>query len=377
MAQTYLVGGAVRDELLGLPVVERDWVVVGATPQEMRAAGYRQVGRDFPVFLHPDTGEEYALARTERKSGHGYHGFSVHAGREVTLEDDLGRRDLTINAMARAGDGTLIDPFGGYADLVARQLRHVSSAFSEDPLRVLRVARFRARLAPFGFTVAAATRELMVAMVAAGELAYLTPERVWREMERALGEPAAECFFDELAGCGALTVILPELASRWGRSACYARAALLAAKASAEPAVRFAAACHELDPATEVAALRHRLPLPKQTARLVERVAAGWPAFAALNPGDGDAAWELLDSQGALKRPEEFEQQLAAWSAASRARGGEPQARLAALRRARVVADSIRGADLARDGWQGPELGAELARQRRRAIRRALAGSPE
>ncbi|MFP5306355.1 MAG: multifunctional CCA tRNA nucleotidyl transferase/2'3'-cyclic phosphodiesterase/2'nucleotidase/phosphatase, partial [Gammaproteobacteria bacterium] len=182
----YLVGGAVRDRLLGLTVTERDWVVVGATPDEMIAAGYKPVGRDFPVFLHPQTGEEHALARTERKSGHGYRGFVCDAGPGVSLEDDLRRRDLTVNAIAEDEHGGIVDPYGGRRDLEARVLRHVSEAFVEDPLRVLRVARFHARFAPLGFTVADETLALMRSIVDSGEIDHLVPERVWKEMSRAL-----------------------------------------------------------------------------------------------------------------------------------------------------------------------------------------------
>ena len=184
--ETYLVGGAVRDRLLGLPPGDRDWVVVGSTPEAMLAAGFRAVGRDFPVFLHPDTGEEHALARTERKSARGHRGFVVDAAPTVTLEEDLGRRDFTINAIAQAADGRLVDPHGGQADIQARVLRHVGPAFSEDPLRVLRAARFMARFAPLGFTLADKTNALMRDMVAGGELADLVPERVWQELVRAL-----------------------------------------------------------------------------------------------------------------------------------------------------------------------------------------------
>ncbi|GEN23440.1 multifunctional CCA protein [Halomonas cupida] len=209
--EVYRVGGAVRDALLDWPVKDTDWVVVGATVDDMRQRGFRPVGRDFPVFLHPQTQEEYALARTERKSGHGYTGFVVHASPDVTLEEDLERRDLTINAMAQAADGRLIDPFSGQADLEARLLRHVSPAFVEDPLRVLRTARFLARYADLDFVVAAETRELMTRLASSGELAQLVAERVWTETEKALGEPRPDAFFRELAECGALAVLMPEL----------------------------------------------------------------------------------------------------------------------------------------------------------------------
>lgn len=209
----FLVGGAVRDQLLGRPVTERDWVVVGATPEEMLAQGYRPVGTDFPVFLHPETAEEYALARTERKQGHGYHGFAFNADASVTLEQDLERRDLTINAMARAPGGPLVDPYGGLRDLKARRLRHVSPSFAEDPLRVLRVARFAARYHWMGFRVADETLALMQQLVDEGEVAHLTPERVWKETERALMERAPQVYFQVLEKCGALQVIFPELAA--------------------------------------------------------------------------------------------------------------------------------------------------------------------
>ncbi|MCU0755517.1 MAG: multifunctional CCA addition/repair protein [Xanthomonadales bacterium] len=214
--QVYLVGGAVRDRLLGRPVKDRDWVVVGATPAQLRAQGYKPVGADFPVFLHPETGEEYALARTERKHGRGYGGFVFHTGPEVTLEDDLSRRDLSINAMAETPEGQLVDPYGGAADLEARVLRHVSPAFVEDPLRVLRVARFMARYAAQGFRVAPETRDLMRKIADSGELAHLTAERVWQELVRALSEPMPSAFFRTLRDCGALGRVLPEVDLLYG-----------------------------------------------------------------------------------------------------------------------------------------------------------------
>lgn len=212
--QRYLVGGAVRDSLLGYPFHERDWVVVGATPQQMLDAGYQQVGKDFPVFLHPETKEEHALARTERKSGKGYTGFSVYAAPDVTLEQDLLRRDLTINAIAQADDGTLVDPFAGAADIENKILRHVSAAFAEDPLRVLRVARFYARYAHLGFTVASETQALMQRL--SDELGTLTPERVWQETAKALSEHTPQAYFQLLYDTGALQVLMPELAALWG-----------------------------------------------------------------------------------------------------------------------------------------------------------------
>ena len=214
--QVYLVGGAVRDRLLGRPGADRDHVVVGATPEELLRLGYTPVGKDFPVFLHPETREEYALARTERKSGRGYTGFTFHAAPDVTLEDDLRRRDLTINAIAEAPDGSLVDPFGGVRDIEARVLRHVSPAFIEDPVRLLRVARFAARFAPLGFTLAEETQVLMREMVAQGEAAHLVAERVWQETHTALKEPVPAAFLRTLRACGALAVIFPELDRLYG-----------------------------------------------------------------------------------------------------------------------------------------------------------------
>ena len=214
--KTYLVGGAVRDALLGIVPGDRDWVVVGESPESMAAAGFRAVGADFPVFLHPRTGEEYALARTERKSAPGYKGFVFHADPGVTLEQDLARRDFTVNAIARDADGTLIDPFNGQADLKARVLRHVSPAFAEDPVRILRAARFMARFAPLGFSMAEETLVLMRSMVVAGEVNHLVPERIWQEVRAGLASPRPSAFLQTLRACGALAVLLPEVDVLYG-----------------------------------------------------------------------------------------------------------------------------------------------------------------
>ena len=214
--QIYLVGGAVRDSLINYPSSENDWVVVGATPEQMTDLGYKPVGQDFPVFIHPKTGEEYALARTERKSGHGYKGFEFYTSTEVSLEEDLIRRDLTINAMAQDDEGHIIDPFDGQKDLAHKLLRHVSEAFTEDPLRVLRVARFAARYAHLGFTVAPETMELMKSIVAKGEMEFLVAERVWKETSRALAEQSPQVFFEVLKACNALEVLLPEVDALFG-----------------------------------------------------------------------------------------------------------------------------------------------------------------
>ena len=214
--QTYLVGGAVRDNLLGRPIKDKDWVVVGATPETLLQQGFQSVGKDFPVFLHPQTKEEYALARTERKTGAGYTGFECYFGAEVTLQEDLLRRDLTINALAQDADGNIIDPYGGQADIQNKKLRHVSDAFVEDPLRVLRVARFLARFHHLGFTVADETNQLMKTLAASGELQTLTPERVWAETEKALTEPSPWRYFEALRECNALEVVFPEVDAMFG-----------------------------------------------------------------------------------------------------------------------------------------------------------------
>ena len=236
----YLVGGAVRDRLLGLKIKDRDWVVVGATPDKMLAKGFRPVGKDFPVFLHPDTHEEYALARTERKSGHGYGGFTFYTSPNISLEDDLVRRDLTINAMAQDPEGNIFDPYGGQKDLENKKLRHVSSAFEEDPLRILRVARFAARFHQDGFTIASETMTLMKKIVATGEANHLVAERIWQETARALMEPSPAVYFQVLIDCGALQVIMP-LAYPFFTSSSPALPALTAAASNNESElVRFA-----------------------------------------------------------------------------------------------------------------------------------------
>jgi tRNA nucleotidyltransferase (CCA-adding enzyme) len=282
----YVVGGAVRDELLGLAVQDRDHVVVGATPEAMAAAGYRPVGRDFPVFLHPQTHEEYALARTERKSGRGYRGFTVYSAPDVTLEQDLARRDLTINAIAKAPDGALIDPFHGERDLRDGVLRHVSAAFAEDPVRILRVARFAAR---FGFRIADETLALMRGMVASGEADHLVPERVWQEFARGLCEPQPALMFDALERCGLRAKLLPELAQ------------LPPAYAGPLP-VRFARLCWPLDEA-QLQALCDRLRVPneeRELALLCRRCRD------LLQPAQAAEFLELLKRADALRRPERF-----------------------------------------------------------------------
>ncbi|MDX5362593.1 MAG: multifunctional CCA tRNA nucleotidyl transferase/2'3'-cyclic phosphodiesterase/2'nucleotidase/phosphatase, partial [Pseudazoarcus pumilus] len=301
--RAWIVGGAVRDALLGRPVNDRDWVVVGATPQEMLAAGFRPVGKDFPVFLHPDTQEEYALARTERKSGHGYKGFTFHTSPDVTLEEDLARRDLTINAMARDDAGTLCDPFDGQGDLAARVLRHVSPAFAEDPLRILRVARFAAR---FGdFTVAPETMALMQDIVAAGEIEHLVAERVWQEVARGLMEEHPQRMFEVLRESGALSRLLPELARlpEDERAALYARLQL-AVDRKAPLEQLWALVLRPFD-ADTARAVSERLKAPNEArdlAVMLAREAASLPC----DGNDATSALDLLLRCDALRRPERF-----------------------------------------------------------------------
>jgi tRNA nucleotidyltransferase (CCA-adding enzyme) len=343
--KTYAVGGSVRDELLGLPVEDRDWVVVGATPEAMARLGFRAVGADFPVFLHPKTHEEYALARTERKTGPGYRGFAFHASPEVTLEDDLRRRDLTINAMARAEDGTLVDPYGGRADLESGVLRHVSEAFAEDPVRILRVARFSAR---FGFAVAPETMVLMRRMVASGEANHLVPERVWQELVRGLGEARPARFIQVLEESGALARVLPEIAalSPDGGLA-LVRARLEAAVAFTTP-VRFAALTIGLAPE----AVRHlceRVNAPgecRDLAELAARERAAAEGAGALAP---EGLLALLERTDAFRRPERLERLFQVCESDLRARGLSRRVPRERLQEARAAALEIDAATVARE----------------------------
>ena len=402
--EVYLVGGAVRDKLLGLPVRERDWVVVGATPEEMIAQGFRPVGKDFPVFLHPETGEEYALARTERKSGPGYKGFEVHASPDVTLEEDLRRRDLTINAMAEAPDGTLIDPFNGQEDLQNGLLRHVSPAFVEDPVRILRVARFAARFAKWGFRVAHGTNALMRRMVENGEVDHLVPERVWAETEKALREDNPERFFQVLRGCGALARIFPELEHLFGVPQSphshpeidtgdhTLRALKAAARLTPDPRVRFAVLVHDLGKAgTPAEQLPHhpgheersvelieqlcrRLRIPNEYRDLAVQVARHHGrAHGALTLSPEDIH-DLLAALDAFRRPERLEQFLLACEADHRGRKGfedRPFPQADFLRRAREAAAAITAADARQPGDEGPAIGERLRQARIEAIRSA------
>lgn len=369
----YLVGGAVRDKLLGEPVKERDWVVVGATPEYMLTQGFQQVGKDFPVFLHPETKEEYALARTERKTAPGYTGFQVYAAADVTLEQDLERRDLTINAVAEAADGHLIDPFGGEQDLHEGLLRHVSPAFVEDPVRILRVARFAARFGRRGFRVAHGTNALMRKMVAAGEVDALVPERVWKELERALGETQPEKFFTVLQGCGALPRIFPELDILFGPCQGHAKTALPALEIlrrstaqSGNRAVRFAALVSPLAESDtglkQIRRLGERLRLPTEYRELAE-LGIRFAGACRASPADAEALLTLLEGCDAFRRGERFLRFLELCRVL--AEDAEVPAR---LQRAYATTAAIKAAPLVAQGLQGQAVGAELRRLRLEAL---------
>ncbi len=386
----YLVGGAVRDELLGRRVTERDWVVVGATPEDLADRGFRPVGRDFPVFIHPETGEEYALARTERKSGHGYQGFEFFCSPDIGLEEDLVRRDLTINAMARADDGTLIDPHGGQRDLEARVLRHVSPAFAEDPLRVLRVARFAARFHELGFTIAPETLALMREITASGELEHLVAERVWQETERALQENSPQVYIQTLRDCGALAVLLPEVDRLFGvpQRADYhpevdtGLHVLLCleqvARLSDDPAVRFAVLVHDLGKGVTpedllprhvgheqsgvplVEAVCRRLKVPtrhRELALAVTRYHLLCHKALELRPATLVKLMRRLD---ALRRPERLEQFLLCCEADARGRTGFEKRDYPAAPWLHTVLQRLRDtdvSDLVASGLKGQQLG--------------------
>lgn len=405
----YLVGGAVRDKLLGRESTDRDHVVVGASPQELEAAGYKPVGRDFPVFLHPGTGAEYALARTERKQGHGYHGFVFNTAPDVTLEADLARRDLTINAMAEDADGRIVDPFNGHADLQARRLRHVSPAFAEDPLRILRVARFAARFAADGFSVAEETMTLMRQMVAAGEADHLVAERVWAETCRALTEPRPAVFVQVLRACGALAVLLGEVDALYGvpqpaehhpevDTGAHVERVLDAAAdlAPGDDRVGFCALTHDLGkaltPASEwpqhighekrgiepLQQLCRRLKVPAEHAELARVVCREHlNAHRALEMRPARVL-KLLETVDALRRPQRLDIFLAVCTADKRGRPQHenhayPQA--AYLHAARAAAADVSARPFLDQGLQGPAIGEAMRAARIEAI--AAVARPE
>ncbi len=402
----YQVGGAVRDRLLGRPVSDRDWVVVGATPQDMLDRGYQPVGKDFPVFLHPGSHEEYALARTERKTAPGYHGFSVHAAPDVTLEQDLSRRDLTINAMAEDADGQLIDPYGGQRDLAARCLRHVSPAFAEDPVRILRLARFAARFTDF--TVAPETLALMRAMVEAGEVDALVAERVWQELSRGLMEARPSRMIEVLRDCGALARLAPELDRLFGvpqpeqhhpeiDTGAHLLLVLDQAAAAAAPLpVRYACLCHDLGKGTTPreewprhighegrsvrlsAALSERWRVPNEARELAELVAREHTHVHQSTGFGPEARLRLMDRCDAWRRPERFEQLLLACECDARGRTGfeardYPQReRLTAdLRRLQALDQRAISADAIARGVKGPGIGHAIHQARLEALKAA------
>jgi tRNA nucleotidyltransferase (CCA-adding enzyme) len=379
--KTYLVGGAVRDTLLGRPYTERDYVVVGAQPDDLLALGYRPVGKDFPVFLHPQTGDQYALARTERKTGTGYYGFATRFSPDVTLEEDLARRDLTINAMARSvepeGDPSeIVDPYGGKRDLEARLLRHVSPAFVEDPLRVLRVARFAARFAPLGFTVAPETLSLMTEIVHGGEMQALVAERVWNETERALGEATPTVYFEVLRACGALQALFPEIDRLFGvpqpakwhpeiDTGVHTMQVLdVACELSPDTAVRFAALVHDLGKGVTppdqwpshigheqagvsvIGQMCARLKAPTEHRELAQAVSREHQRIHRAAELRDSTLLEVLEATDAFRRPERFEKLLLACEADARGRGPELRAR--PYPQATILRDSLRAAVAAR-----------------------------
>ncbi|AZE13924.1 multifunctional CCA addition/repair protein [Pseudomonas chlororaphis] len=400
--QIYKVGGAVRDRLLGKPVTDIDWVVVGATAEEMLAKGFRPVGSDFPVFLHPKSGEEYALARTERKSGRGYGGFTFHASPEVTLEEDLIRRDLTINAMAEDDQGVLTDPYHGQQDLENRLLRHVSPAFAEDPLRVLRVARFAARYAGLGFRVAPDTLELMRQLSGSGELEALTPERSWKEISRALMEDHPQVFIQVLRDCDALKVLLPEVEALFGvpqpavhhpeiDSGVHTLSVLEQAALHKQPlSVRWACLLHDLGkgltPQSEwpqhiahehkglklIKQVNERFKAPRDCQELALLVGQYHThGHRALELKHSTLA-ELLQSFDVYRRPQRFEEFIAACEMDARGRLGleeraYPQADY--LRGAATAARTVAVQPLLEQGFKGPELGEALKRERLKALK--------
>lgn len=398
----YLVGGAVRDALLGLTVREQDWVVTGATPEDMAAQGYRPVGKDFPVFLHPQSKEEYALARTERKTARGYHGFVFHAGPEVTLEDDLIRRDLTVNAIAQDADGTLIDPYGGQRDIKEKILRHVSPAFAEDPVRILRVARFATRFAPMGFRVADETIALMRQMVELGEADALVPERVWRECERALMHDKPSTFFSTLRACGALARVMPEVDALFGvpQRADYhpeidtgvhtLMCIDVAAALHAPLEVRVAALLHDLGkaitpqaewpshrmhesrgvPLVEKFCARLRVPSDcRDLAVIVTRDHLNVHRCEELRP---QTLLELLERMQALRKPDVFEQALQACLSDARGRKNFEQAeypQVPYLQEAAKIARVVEAKEVVAAGFTGVKVGEELKLRRIDALK--------
>jgi tRNA nucleotidyltransferase (CCA-adding enzyme) len=399
--QVYLVGGAVRDKLLDIPVYDKDWVVVGSSPDEMLSQGFTAVGKDFPVFLHPKTKQEYALARTERKSGAGYTGFECHFAPDVTLEEDLNRRDLTINAMAQAEDGTLIDPYGGQRDLNDRILRHVSDAFIEDPLRVLRLARFAAKLSHLGFTVAEETMTLMAQITSSGELEHLTAERVWQEWHKSLSTQNPEVFLSVLRDCGALKVVLPELdrlfgvpqPEKWHPEIDTGIHTLMVAKQAAQLSpsltVRFAAQVHDLGkgvtPESEwpshkmhchtgikiIKKLCERVRVPNEFKELALLVCEQHSNVHRAAELKASTKLKILNKLDVWRKPERLEEVLLCCQADHSGRldcEENPYPQKAIFEAAYQAALSIDVKDIIADGFQGKAIRDELEKRRIEAI---------
>lgn len=400
--QTYLVGGCVRDKLLGLPVKDRDWVVVGAGPDEMLDLGFRPVGKDFPVFLHPETREEYALARTERKAGRGYHGFTFYAEPDVTLEQDLARRDLTINAIAEDLDGHIVDPFNGQQDLQDRILRHVSPAFVEDPVRVLRIARFAAR---FGFSIADETKALITKMIADGELDYLVPERVWQELYKALQSDQPSLFFTSLREVGALEILFPEVdrlfgvpqIAKWHPEVDTGVHVMMvidqSARLSDDVEVRFAALCHDLGKgmtpadilpshkgheATSIELTRdlcERLRVPKETSALAVKVAEFHTDVHLLFELDAERVLAVLEGVDSFRRPQRFEKYMLAGEADFRGRPGYEDAPMPegeAFRACYEAAAAVTASEFVEAGLTGMAIGSAIRQKRLEVIDKTL-----
>lgn len=360
----YLVGGAVRDKLLGLPVKEKDWVVVGASEDDMLKQGYQRVGKEFPVFLHPKTRDEYALARMERKTAPGYKGFKFDASPNVTLEEDLIRRDLTINAMAEDEDGNLYDPYHGKADLDKKILRHVSAAFKEDPVRILRIGRFLARYAALGFTVADETNELMKEMVRAGEVNALVAERVWKELERALGESNPEKFFAVLEKCHALAVLFPGLNMN-GRGI---DALIAAATFSPDPAVRLAALLHDYgDELNSLNALCKRYRIPNHHQQLAKLVALHFATAASVKSLQPDQIVDLFARLDIYRREQRFEDFLLACQAVAMAKS-DKDFDIDWLHGCADAVNAVSVQKIIKEGYEGTELAARIREERIKAI---------
>ena len=367
----YLVGGAVRDKLLGIAVKDRDWVVTGSTPEDMLSQGFEPVGKDFPVFLHPQTKEEYALARTERKSGHGYGGFVFHTSPDVSLEEDLIRRDLTINAIAEDEEGKLLDPYGGQKDIQQKILRHVSPAFREDPLRILRVARFYARLKSHGFTIAPETMALMKDMVSEGEAGYLVAERVWQETVRALMEANPEAYFEVLQECGALSVVMPELDTLLKTNNNLALLQICASQQSSD-IVRFgclfAGKPEQLTNLKDMAT-RMRLPAPfAEMAGLVLQQSE--PAIKSLTTVSAESLMSLYEQTDAFRRPERFEDFLRCITIITET--PFTQAHLEQVNRLLQQCRKMNARAIVQQGFKGKEVGEQLRKARLEALSREL-----